>query len=456
VLRRVDLSNAPTTARALRRVLPRAAVDVHAALATVTPIVEQVREHGYAAAREFTRRFDGVDVGDPRVPAAELRRALDSLDPAVREALTESIRRTRLVHAAQRRLDQTVQVVPGGTVTERWLPVDRVGLYVPGGLAVYPSSVVMNVVPAQAAGVPSLAICTPPQRDFDGRPHPTILAACELLGVSEVYAVGGAQAIALLAYGDAELDLEPVDVITGPGNVYVAAAKRLLRGVVGIDAEAGPTEIAILADATADPVHVAADLISQAEHDTAAASVLVTDSPALADAVDVEVRRQVAQTKHAERVTTALTGPQSATVLVADLTQGLAVVNAYAAEHLEVITADAETWAARVRHAGCVFVGTHSPVSLGDYCAGSNHVLPTGCTARHASGLSVQSFLRGVHVVNYDRAALLEVADKVIALAEAEDLPAHGAAVAARLSSVSDLHARAAKSDTESANRRRS
>jgi histidinol dehydrogenase len=429
----VDLSNAPTTARALRRVLPRAAVDVHAALATVTPIVERVREHGYPAARDFTRQFDGVDVGDPRVPAAELRQALDSLDPAVREALTESIRRARLVHAAQRRSDQTVQVVPGGTVTERWLPVDRVGLYVPGGLAVYPSSVVMNVVPAQEAGVPSLAICTPPQRDFDGRPHPTILAACELLGVSEVYAVGGAQAIALLAYGDAGLDLEPVDVITGPGNIYVAAAKRLLRGVVGIDAEAGPTEIAILADATADPVHVAADLISQAEHDTSAASVLVTDSSALADAVDVEVRRQVAQTKHAERVTTALTGPQSATVLVADLTQGLAVVNAYAAEHLEVITADAESWAARVRHAGCVFVGAHSPVSLGDYCAGSNHVLPTGCTARHASGLSVQSFLRGVHVVNYDRAALLEVADKVIALAEAEDLPAHGAAVAARL-----------------------
>ena len=326
-----------------------------------------------------------------------------------------------------------MQVVPGGTVTERWLPVDRVGLYVPGGLAVYPSSVVMNVVPAQAAGVPSLAVCTPPQRDFGGRPHPTILAACALLGVTEVYAVGGAQAIALLGYGDDELGLEPVDVITGPGNVYVAAAKRLLRGTVGIDAEAGPTEIAILADATADPVHVAADLISQAEHDPAAASVLVTDSAALADAVDAEVRRQVAQTKHVERVTTALTGPQSATVLVADLEQGLEVVNAYAAEHLEVITADAADRAARVRHAGCVFVGTHSPVSLGDYCAGSNHVLPTGCTARHASGLSVQSFLRGSHIVHYERDALLGVADKVIALAEAEDLPAHGAAVAARL-----------------------
>jgi histidinol dehydrogenase len=281
--------------------------------------------------------------------------------------------------------------------------------------------------------VPSLVVCSPPQKDFDGLPHPNILAACALLGVSEVYAVGGAQAIALLAYGDDEVGLEPVDLVTGPGNIYVAAAKRLLRGVIGIDAEAGPTEIAILADADADPVHVAADLISQAEHDPAAASVLVTDSESLADAVDVEVRRLVLQTKHLERVTAALTGPQSAIVLVADLERGLDVVNAYAAEHLEVIAADPRRWAERVRNAGCVFVGTHSPVSLGDYCAGSNHVLPTGCTARHASGLSVQSFLKGVHLVEYSRDALLEVADKVIALAEAEDLPAHGAAIAARM-----------------------
>jgi len=433
VLRRLDLSKAPSSPRALRRVLPRAELDVNAALAVVAPIVEQVREHGYAAVRGYTEKFDGVDVAEPRVPAAEVAAALDSLDPAVRDALAESIRRARLVHAAQLREDVTVQVVPGGTVSERFVPVDRVGLYVPGGRAVYPSSVVMNVVPAQTAGVGSLAVITPPQRDFGGRPHPTILAACALLGVDEVYAVGGAQGCALLAFGDDALGVEPVDVITGPGNVYVAAAKRLLRGVVGIDAEAGTTEIAILADETADPVHVAADLISQAEHDPAAASVLVTDSARLADAVDVEVRRQVALTKHAERVTIALTGPQSATVLVADLEQGLDVVNAYAAEHLEVITADAAARAARVRHAGCVFVGAHSPVSLGDYCAGSNHVLPTGCTARHASGLNVQSFLRSIHVVDYDRDALRAVAGRVIALAEAEDLPAHGAAVAARL-----------------------
>jgi histidinol dehydrogenase len=430
VLRVLDLTAGSAD---LRRVLPRAKVDVHAALEAVTPLVEDVAQRGYAAAREATLRFDGVDVPQPRVPAAALADALINLDAAVRDGLTESIRRARIVHEQQRRETVDVQVVPGGTVTERWIPVHRVGLYVPGGLAVYPSSVVMNVVPAQVAGVESIAVFSPAQKEFDGRPHPAILAACALLGVDEVYAVGGAQAIALAAYGDSDAGIEPVDVITGPGNVYVAAAKRLVRGVVGIDAEAGPTEIAVLADATADPIHVAADLISQAEHDTLAASVLVTDSAELADSVDAEVERQVALTKHVDRVRAALTGEQSAIVLVRDLDQGLAVVDAYAAEHLEVITADARRWAERVRNAGCIFVGPHAPVSLGDYCAGSNHVLPTGCTARHASGLSVQSFLKGVHLVEYTEAALAEVAPHVLALAEAEDLPAHGAAVAARL-----------------------
>jgi histidinol dehydrogenase len=430
VLRRLDLTSAGTAD--LRRALPRARVDVHAALEVVTPLVDDVAARGYPAVREATLRFDGVDVPEPLVPAATLAGALDRLDPTVRAALVESIRRARIVHEQQRRQTVEVQVVPGGTVTERWIPVRRVGLYVPGGLAVYPSSVVMNVVPAQVAGVDSIAVFTPAQKEFAGLPHPTILAACALLGVDEVYAVGGAQAVALAAYGDIGIDIEPVDVISGAGNVYVAAAKRLVRGVVGIDAEAGPTEIAVLADASADPVHVAADLISQAEHDTLAASVLVTDSVELADAVDAEVERQVALTKHTERVRTALSGEQSATVLVRDLEQGLAVVDAYAAEHLEVITADARRWAERVRNAGCIFVGPHAPVSLGDYCAGSNHVLPTGCTARHASGLSVQSFLKGVHLVEYDAAALAEVAPHVMALAEAEDLPAHGAAVAVR------------------------
>jgi histidinol dehydrogenase len=431
VLRRLDLTSAEPTG--LRRLLPRAAMDVPAAMRAVTPLVEAVASRGYPAVREATLRFDGVDVPDPLVPAEALRDALSRLDPAVRDALTESIRRTRIVHEAQRRESVEVAVVPGGSVTERWIPVHRVGLYVPGGLAVYPSSVVMNVVPAQVAGVESIAVFSPAQKEFGGLPHPTILAACALLEVGEVYAVGGAQAIALAAYGDADFGVEPVDVITGPGNVYVAAAKRLVRGIVGIDGEAGPTEIAVLADATADPVHVAADLISQAEHDELAASVLVTDSLVLADAVDVEIARQVGLTKHVERIRAALSGQQSATVIVRDLEQGLAVVDAYAAEHLEVITADARAWAERVRNAGCIFVGPHAPVSLGDYCAGSNHVLPTGCTARHASGLSVQSFLKGVHLVEYSREALIDVAPHVLALADAEDLPAHGAAVAARL-----------------------
>lgn len=431
MLRRIDLSADERVD--LRRALPRASVDVRSAMAAVAPVVDDVAARGYPAARDATLRFDGVDVAEPRVPAEQLAAALERLDPVVRDALAESVRRARIVHEAQRRDTVSVQVVPGGSVTERWIPVPRVGLYVPGGLAVYPSSVVMNVVPAQVAGVGSITVFSPPQKEFDGAPHPTVLAACALLGVDEVYAVGGAQAVALAAYGDGPAGIGPVDLLTGPGNVWVTAAKRLVRGVVGIDSEAGPTEIAVLADATADAGYVAADLISQAEHDTLAASVLVTDSAVLADAVDAEVERQVALTKHTERITAALSGAQSAVVLVRDLEQGLAVVDAYAAEHLEVITADARRWAERVRNAGCIFVGPHAPVSLGDYCAGSNHVLPTGCTARHASGLSVQTFLKGVHLVEYDAAALADVAPHVIALAEAEDLPAHGAAVSARL-----------------------
>jgi histidinol dehydrogenase len=339
------------------------------------------------------------------------------------------------VHADQRRSELTTRVVPGGTVTERFVPVRRVGLYAPGGLAVYPSSVVMNVVPAQQAGVDELVVCSPPQAEHGGLPHPLILAAAGMLGVEEVWAVGGAQAVALLAFGGTDTDgaeLAPVDMVTGPGNVYLTAAKRLLRGLIGIDAEAGPTEIAILADDTADPVHVAADLISQAEHDTAAASVLVTTSERLADEVDAELARQVAATKHQERIGTALTGRQSGTVLVADTEAGLAVVDAYAAEHLEIQTANPRTLAWRVRNAGAIFVGPYAPVSLGDYCAGSNHVLPTGGCARHSAGLSVQTFLRGVHVISYDEPALREVADRVVALATAEDLPAHGQAITAR------------------------
>ncbi|WP_433263634.1 histidinol dehydrogenase [Actinosynnema sp. CS-041913] len=435
MLNRIDLRGRVPSPAELRAALPRAEVDVDAVLHHVRPMVAAVRERGAEAALEFGERFDKVRPATVRVPTAELDRALAGLDPAVREALEESIARARKVHADQRRADTTTQVVPGGTVTERWVPVARVGLYAPGGLAVYPSSVVMNVVPAQIAGVESLVVCSPPQAEFGGLPHPAILAAAALLDVTEVWAVGGAQAVALLAYGGVDTDggeLAPVDLVTGPGNIYLTAAKRLLRGVIGIDAEAGPTEIAILADDTADPVHVAADLISQAEHDTLAASVLVTTSAGLADAVDAELERQVGATKHADRIATALRGRQSGTVLVSTVDDGLTVVDAYAAEHLEIQTAEAREVAARVRAAGAVFVGAHSPVSLGDYCAGSNHVLPTGGCARHSSGLSVQTFLRGIHVVDYSEDALREVASKVVALANAEDLPAHGQAVTAR------------------------
>jgi histidinol dehydrogenase len=324
----------------------------------------------------------------------------------------------------------TVEVVPGGTVTRRHLPVGRVGLYVPGGLAPLPSSVLMNVIPAQVAGVGSIAIASPPRRDEDGLPDRTILAACALLGVDEVYAVGGAQAVAMLAYGVEGVD--PVDLVTGPGNVYVTAAKRLLRGVVGIDAEAGPSEVMVVADASADPVLVAADLLSQAEHGPTSASVLVTDDDGLADRTDAELERQVAETKHVERVTEALTGPQSGTVLVRDLDQALEVADAYGAEHLEIHTAGAAEVARRVRNAGCVFVGPQSPVSLGDYAAGSNHVLPTGGSCRHTAGLSVETFLRGVNYVEYDEAALRGIGDHVVALAHAEDLPAHANAILKR------------------------
>ncbi len=435
MLRRTDLRGQLPGPGALRGLLPRAEVDVDAVVHQVAPIIEAVRQRGVAAVQEFTERFDGVLPAAVRVPADAVRTALAQLDPSVRAALEESISRVRRAHADQRRTETTTRVVPGGTVTQRWVPVQRVGLYAPGGLAVLTSTVVMNVVPAQVAGVGSLVVCSPPQAAHGGQPHPTLLGAAALLGIDEVWAVGGAQAVALLGYGGTDTDgapLDPVDMVAGPGNVYVTAAKRALRGTVGIDAEAGPTEIAILADGTADPVHVAADLISQAEHDTLAASVLITDSEALADAVDTQLQQQVMATRHTERIRTALTGRQSGCILVSDVDAGLTVVDAYAAEHLEIQTVDAAAMARRVRNAGAIFVGPYAPVSLGDYCAGSNHVLPTGGCARHSSGLSVQTFLRGVQLIEYDSDALVKVADHVVALAEAEDLPAHGQAITAR------------------------
>ncbi|MFI7386923.1 histidinol dehydrogenase [Streptomyces sp. NPDC049813] len=432
MISRIDLRGAALPeGQALRSLLPRADFDVTAALEKVRPICEDVHHRGDAALIDFAAEFDGVTLESVRVPAEAITDALATLDPAVRAALEESIRRARIVHRAQRRTTETTQVVPGGTVTEKWVPVDRVGLYAPGGRAVYPSSVIMDVVPAQEAEVPSIALASPAQKEFGGLPHPTILAACALLGVDEVYAAGGATAVAMFAYGTESCP--PAPMVMGPGNIWVAAAKRYFTGVIGIDSEAGPTEIAVLADATADPVHVAADLISQAEHDPLAASVLVTDSEELAEGVAKELAAQVAVAKHREeRIEPALAGKQSAIVLVDSVADGLAVVNAYGAEHLEIQTADAAAVAEKVRNAGAVFVGPWSPVSLGDYAAGSNHVLPTGGCACHSSGLSVQSFLRGIHVVDYSRDALAEITPHVVTLSEAEDLPAHGAALKAR------------------------
>jgi histidinol dehydrogenase len=414
-----------------RSLVPRASFDVDAAVEQVRPLIEAVRTDGETALIEQAARFDGVEIERVRVRPEALEAALGALDREVRRALETAVERLRRTCAAELPAEVITEIAAGGVVTQRQVPVGRVGLYVPAAKAPLVSSVVMNVVPAQVAGVDSLALASPAQREHGGLPHPTVLAACALLGVAEVYAAGGAGAIAMFAYGYAGSDggCAPVDLVTGPANIYGVAAKRLLRGVVGIDSEAGPTEIAILADQTADPAFVAADLISQAEHDAAAASVLVTDSAEIVKAVEQALAEQVAATKHQERVRAALDGQQSAIVLVDDLDQGVDVVNAYAAEHLEIQTADARDRAMQVRNAGAVFVGPHSPVSLGDYAAGSNHVLPTAGCACHSSGLSVRTFIKTVQVVDYDERALAEVAPVVQTLAEAEDLPAHGAAV---------------------------
>jgi histidinol dehydrogenase len=452
VIPRIDLRGrkpADLSRTALTGVLPRAALDVEAAVERVRPMCEDIKHRGAAAVREYTLRFDGVDLASTRVPQAALDAALAALDADVRAALEEAVRRTTAVHSAQVPQDVVTHVVRGGTVsagngtgltvTGRFIPVGRAGVYVPGGLVAYPSSVVMNVVPAQVAGVSEVAVASPPQQDGPlgpGLPHPVVLAACALLGIREVHAAGGAQALAMFAYGTE--DCAPADVITGPGNVYVTAAKRVLRGVVGTDGENGPTEVAIIADDTADPVHVAADLIAQAEHDELAGCLLITADEELAGRVDAELARQVPLTRHRERVQTALAGRsglsgQSGCVLVDDIDAALAVSDAWAPEHLEIQARDADKLARRIRNAGAIFAGAYAPVSLGDYLAGSNHVLPTGGTARHTSGLSVFPFLRLVNVIECDRDTLAATAPLIDALGGAEDLAAHVAAVRVRV-----------------------
>ena len=437
-MRIIDLRGKRLTRAEMLAAMPRAEMGTDEATELVQPILDDVKARGAAALRDFEEKFDHVRPEHLRVPAETMTAALEELDPAVRASIEESVRRSRAVAASQVPEDFHTDLAPGARVAERWIPVQRVGLYVPGGKAVYPSSVIMNAVPAQAAGVESLAIATPP-KTADGLPDKTILATCAILGVDEVYAVGGAQAIAMFAYGakgtepqDGEVLCEPVDKITGPGNIFVATAKRMVSGIVGIDAVAGPTEIAIIADAGANPEYLAADLIGQAEHDELAGSVLITDSEEIATKTQESLNRRVPRTKHAERVATSLTGRQSGIILTDGLDQSIDAANAYAAEHLEIQTADADAVVKRIRNAGAIFRGPYSPVPLGDYMSGSNHVLPTSGTARFAAGLGVHTFMKPVEVIEYDEEGLKALAARINTFAVSEDLPGHGECVLTR------------------------
>ena len=432
MIRRIDLRGRRLSKTEYHKLLPRGDFDVSKAMAAITPILDLFPGATEASLLDLCEKFDGVRPKSLKVEKSDIDQALKNLDPKVKSALLESIARVRKTSQDQMPVNKVTEPARQARIELTWRVIERVGLYVPGGLAAYPSSVIMNVVPAQVAGVKSIALASPPQKEFAGLPHPVILAVCALLGVDEVYAIGGAQAVALFAYG-IDNQISPVDMVTGPGNIYVAAAKRSLRGVIGIDSEAGPTEILVIADKSAVAREVAADLISQAEHDEAAAAILVTDSPDLLDAVEAELVKQVALTKHKQRITTALSSVQSALVLTSDIAQAVDVANAYAAEHLEIQTEDAGSVAKGITNAGAIFLGRFTPVSLGDYSAGSNHVLPTGGCACHSSGLSVQTFLKGVNVINYSQSAFNEIAQDVITLANAENLPAHGSAISIRL-----------------------
>ena len=432
LIRQLDITGKKLTKREYKELIPRANLSVESAMIKIAPILQRVKDGDEAELIKLATEFDGVTPKSIRVSSDELQKALAGLDPAIRKSLELAIDQVRKYHRTQLPTDSSVSVIAGGDIDRTFRAVDRVGLYVPGGIASYPSSVIMNVVPAQIAGVTSIALASPPQKENNGLPNSIILATCQLLGVNEVYAVGGAQAIAMFAYGIKDL-CESADLVTGPGNIYVAAAKRSLRGLIGIDSEAGPTEIAILADDSALAIDVAADLISQAEHDEMAAAVLVTDSKDLIAKVLEQLVIQVDKTKHKERVKAALSGNQSAIVLVDSIAQGVDVINAYAPEHLELILKNSKAISAQIRNAGAIFLDRFSPVSLGDYAAGSNHVLPTGGCACHSSGLSVNTFMRNISVIHYDQNAFNRVASEVITLANAEDLPAHGSAIEVRL-----------------------
>ena len=432
LIRLLDLSGQVISAELVSKELPRAAIDIDSALEEIRPLVEQIRTGGAEALVSIAQKFDGIDINPIKVTSEELAKALSSLEPSLRNSLEIAIERVRKVTEQAKPKSFTTELADGAQVQQRYQPIDSVGLYVPGGKAVYPSSVIMNVVPAQVAGVKKLAIATPGQKEFGGRAHPTVLATAALLGVSDVYVIGGPAAVIAFAFGIPDIGLEPVNLVTGPGNLYVAAAKRLLRGVIAIDSEAGPTEVMVIADSSANPDFVAADLISQAEHDEFAAAVLLTDSLEFAEQVRSAMASQVAETSNKARVLAALSGQQSAIVLVSDLNQAAQIADFYATEHLELQTGSNDQLLGQISNAGAIFVGDFSPVSLGDYLAGSNHVLPTGGQARFGSGLGVHTFLRPQQVIKYSKSALSEVANNVVSIADSEGLQAHGDAIRVR------------------------
>lgn len=431
-IRVLDLRDRQITRELVATELPRASLDVSQAAESIKPLLADIQRDGANALVRVAEAIDGIDIEPIKVSAHELAQALENLDSELRISIEIAIDRVKRVSQANMPSNTSVCLAEGATVSQRWQAVESVGLYVPGGKAVYPSSVVMNVVPAQVAGVKQISIATPGQKAFGGRPNPTVLATAALLGVEDVYVIGGPAAVAAFAYGVPEIGLEPVELVTGPGNVYVAAAKRLLQGRIAIDSEAGPTEILILADKSANPRYVAADLLSQAEHDELAAAVLVTDSEVLIAQVLQEVGSQLTTTENQERAAAALKAQQSALVLVSGIEQGIAIANHYATEHLSIQTADPKAVSEEISNAGAIFLGAFSPVSLGDYLAGSNHVLPTGGQARFSSGLGVHTFLRAQQLIDYSASALSEVANNVVAIASREGLPAHGDAIKVR------------------------
>lgn len=432
VLRTVDLRGQAITRSLVEETLPRAVIDIQNAQEQIRPLLERVRTEGVSAIQQASLEFDGFYPDPIWVSEVELENSLANLDSGLRASIEIAIERNHLVSSKTLPLGKSIEVSPGALVTERYVPVESVGVYVPGGKAVYPSSVVMGVVPAKVAGVSEIIIATPGQKEFGGRPHPTVLATARLLGVTKVLVIGGPSAIAAFAFGVPEINLNPVSLVIGPGNIFVAAAKRLVRGLVSIDSEAGTTEIMILGDQSSNPVLVAADLISQAEHDEAAAAILVSDSQRLISSVQQQIEKQLAVTENEARARAALSGIQSALVLVDSEKAAIDVANHYASEHLSIQTLNSRELAGKISNAGAVFIGDYTPVSLGDYLAGSNHVLPTGGAARIASGLSVHTFLRAQQVVEYSASALSELQKSVTVFAEAEGLPAHAAAVSRR------------------------